>query len=468
MQRTWKSRKRIATQHKPPRSIVIRCSAREAVVNARFAAFVCPLLECKEIRTELGGQRGWRQWTEIQRFYAKDREGSIRFAIGHLERVGRALERQGVRVDLRLQSQPSNRYLPGGIVIVPRRNKARQLLAMIQRFEGLNVLIVTKRTRDARYFEQCLNDDLQAQAKESSQDTVPSVQLAGQGHNWAKRPQIVICPSTWYGCVNNDDWDIVIFDQPATAVERQARDRTARLRRGIVYCLADNKEWNALDRISQLHLEAACGPRAPADLTLSPAQPHANLSNAPPQTDPNNHPTKRKEKPNVPNAPLQTDPNRQPHIRKENPNKHINNAETAAGTTTRSPNLPPSSPACHPHILKGHTDPGRRGDNSPTMDKTPPNLRMDTNSLGTPHQRQIGVTPNADRCECLDKECGSSKAPIRRICIHGRYTTDGRHCSYGNDVGAGGTRGVDTVGTVGVDTVGTVGRYRRHGRHCRC
>ena len=250
--------------------VYIRIGQHLAAVNPENAAAICPLLECPIKRFELGGKYGYQQSIDIRPFYWHDAD-CLFFPAGLVPRIASSLTQQGFHVDVldhtrwsqhsRVDGsilednhlEASKRDLltavatsPRGQLAVKGRNRAEVAGTVCQLFPMASILIVVTNRREEQHFASRLAEQFDRPV------------CSNANRNFSPPDKIFVVTTSIFSCVNDLDWDLILFASPEAAFAQQSYDRAGYLEDQLLYCLTP-PDYHS-DRYTQLRLESICGP----------------------------------------------------------------------------------------------------------------------------------------------------------------------------------------------------------------
>jgi hypothetical protein len=114
-----------------------------------------------------------------------------------------------------------------------------------QLFPAASILIVVNSIEEQDYFYASLSE-------------LDRPVFTRHNLDWSAEHKIAIITTSIFSCVNDLDWNVVIFASPEAAVARQSYDRAGYLEDQLLYCLTP-PEYRT-DRCTELRLESICGP----------------------------------------------------------------------------------------------------------------------------------------------------------------------------------------------------------------
>jgi len=258
------------TTHRKDPVVYIRIAGHAAATHAENPAAICPLLECSVKRFEPGGEFGFEQWSEIRRFYSRG-ASCLFFPAGLVPRIANELTQQGFHVDVLDHTrwsqhsrvdrslltdatlEHSKRDLltavtnsPRGQLAVRGRNRAEVASKVCQLFPMASILIVVTNRQEEQHFANRLTEQFDRPV------------YTNANRNFSPPDKVFVVTTSIFSCVNDLDWNIVIFASPEAAFSKQSYYRASFLEDQLLYCLVP--PCYDTDRYTQMRLESICGP----------------------------------------------------------------------------------------------------------------------------------------------------------------------------------------------------------------
>ncbi len=250
--------------------IQIRIARHLAGTHSENAAAICPHLECPVNHFELGGKYGYQQLIDIRRFYWRDAD-CLFFPAGLVPRIANELTQQGFHVDILDHTrwsqhsrvdrslltdatlEPSRRDLltavtssARGQLVVRSRIRPEVAGTVCKLFPMASILIVVTNRQEEQHFANRLAEQLDRPV------------CTNANRNFSPPDKVFVVTTSIFSCVNDLDWNIVIFASPEAAFSKQSYYRASFLEDQLLYCLTP-PDYHS-DRYTQLRLESICGP----------------------------------------------------------------------------------------------------------------------------------------------------------------------------------------------------------------
>lgn len=268
----WHARARQADQRRAGTEVEIEIANGLATIRPPLLDLVRESLEYQQTLFELGGPLGERSRVVTRRLYELDSQGRLVVMVGSVAGIRRTLEQHGYPVTLRdhrrwpARCRKTEERLQDELTVQEqtmlgtlRTNRAGQLIVRGRREQTRAIEIIGRHWPDAimlipvatlRHVDE-LYGDLVAPFGSSL--------TRARGGNWARESNRVVCTYEPLRTCIPQGVDIVVFAEVASMFNEKVFEAIRDLPEDILrYAVVQADEM--LDRVTQIRLEALCGP----------------------------------------------------------------------------------------------------------------------------------------------------------------------------------------------------------------